>query len=441
MESQNIKYIILEQLLTENRIDDAKARYKCIPPMLIDYMASKDPSGTNKYVMWMTKVLWEGEDVEGYDGFKQEFGNEKPGCLSAFTDQIWTDMDRFNRHEGFWVKTFVNALVTITKDFHQYSRSLQNKDINSYTYDSLRIALDPAIIKASEKGLTKDVEKIYEDEDWLIISPKTHQASCVYGSNTRWCVTMRNDPQYYQRYTKDGQYLLFVIKKKENKKWAINTDVKLDAPSEDIKIELPWHKQIDTSRSPTQTDSGLIPRERFRGGAQQQRALQNIKRSYESTNTTYWQSDDDEINWKVFIEQSQLPEKLQGLLRAIQRKVEFSVTRKKRGEIPYEVNPNPVRLKKGDKVKLLVSGYGYFRGDEGFVVETYGGAPGRQKDVSATNAGVYLVHVPGRNATQGYNRYISTGTLEDRVLVGTVLINGAYLQKIVEPKVKKPKKT
>jgi len=439
MESQNIKYIILEQLLTENRVDDAKARYKCIPPMLIDYMASKDPSGNNKYLMWMTKMLWEGEDIEGYDGFKQEFGGEKPGCLSDFNNPIWSDVDRFNRNGGFWVKTFIEPLIGITKDFHQYGRGLQNKDINSYTYDSLKNALGPIIIKASEKGLAKDVEKIYEDEDWLFISPKTHQASCVYGSNTRWCVTMRNDPQYYQRYTKDNHYLIFVIKKKVNQKWAINTDIKLDTPSEDIKIELPWHKEIDTRVNPTETDNGLKPRERFRGAAQQKRAIQNIKRQYESTKTTYWEADDDEIDWNEFIEQSQLPEKLQGLLKAIQRKVEISVARKKKGEIPYEVNPNPVRLKKGDKVKLLVSGYGYYRGDEGFVVETYSGAPGRQKDVGVTNAGTYLVHVPGRKSTQGYNRWIGTG--ENRVITGVVLINGAYLQKIVQPKGRKPKTT
>jgi hypothetical protein len=440
MESQNIKYIVLEQLLTENRVNQVKEKYKCIPPMLIDYMSSKDPSGNNKYLMWMTKLLWETEDVEGYNGFRLEFGAETPDCLRRFTDSVYTDIDRFTRFgEGIWFKTIMDALISMVTNFHQYSRNLQNKDINSYTYDSLKNALDPIIIKASEKELAKDVEKIYEDEDWLFISPKTHKASCIYGSNTRWCVTMRNDPQYYQRYTKDGHYLLFVIKKKENKKWAINTDVKLDAPSEDIKVELPWHKEIETSRNPIPTDSGLKPRERFRGTAQQQRAIRNIKRGYESTNTTYWQSDDDEINWEEFIEQSQLPEKLQGLLRAIQRKVEFSVARKKRGEIPYEVNPNPVRLKKGDKVKLLASGYGYFRGDEGTVLETYAGAPGRQKDVNPTNAGNYLVHVPGRKPTQGYNRRMGTG--EDTVLVGTVLINGAYLQKIVQPKGRNPKAT
>ena len=439
MESQNIKYIILEQLLTENRVNQVKEKYKCIPPMLVDYASSKDPSGNNKYLMWIIKQLWEGRDIEGNDGFKLEFGEEEPGCLDRFNDSpVFIDMDRFLR-SGMWVKNYLDNVINVVNDFHSYGKNLQNKDINSYTYNVLKNALNPIIIKASEKRLAKDVEKIYEDAEWLFISPKTHQASCVYGSNTKWCVTMRNDPLYYRRYTEDNHYLIFVIKKKENEKWAINTDIKLDSPSEDVKIVLPWHKEIETSRTPSELDTGFAPRERFRSPTQAKRSLQSLKRKYESTKTTYWQANDEEISWEEFIGQSQLPEKLQGLLKAIQRKVELSVARKKKGEVPYEVNLNPIRLKKGDKVKLLASGYGYFRGDEGFILRTHSGAPGRQKNVNTANAGTYSVHVPGRKSTTGNNEWMGTG--DDRVLVNTVLINGAYLEKIVEPKGRKPKTT
>ena len=63
------KYIILEQLLTENRIQQAKDKYPCIPPRLVDYLATNDPSGNNKYLDWMCKQIWDAEGVNKITGF------------------------------------------------------------------------------------------------------------------------------------------------------------------------------------------------------------------------------------------------------------------------------------------------------------------------------------------------------------------------------------
>jgi len=77
------------------------------------------------------------------------------------------------------------------------------------------------------------------------------------------------------------------------------------------------------------------------------------------------------------------------------------MVRKKKTDIPYEVNQEPIRLKKGDKVKLLASGYGYLRGDEGYVIATYISAGGREKQLTPQNAGVYTVYVPHRLRQRG----------------------------------------
>ena len=44
--------------------------------------------------------------------------------------------------------------------------------------------------------------KLFEDKTIMALKPLTHQASCKYGSGTKWCVTMRNDDQWWKRYTK-----------------------------------------------------------------------------------------------------------------------------------------------------------------------------------------------------------------------------------------------
>ncbi len=44
--------------------------------------------------------------------------------------------------------------------------------------------------------------KLFEDKTIMALKPLTHQASCKYGSGTKWCVTMRDNDKYWKGYTK-----------------------------------------------------------------------------------------------------------------------------------------------------------------------------------------------------------------------------------------------
>lgn len=70
MKSETIKYIVLEQLLTENRVNQAIEAYPCLPPYMIKYLSANDPSGNNKYLNWMCKMIYdyESRSNEGYIG-------------------------------------------------------------------------------------------------------------------------------------------------------------------------------------------------------------------------------------------------------------------------------------------------------------------------------------------------------------------------------------
>lgn len=104
--------------------------------------------------------------------------------------------------------------VGLIKDFDKYQSSLSKKDINQYTsFNELERVLEPIIEKSIEKDMSGQVEKIYEDDTFLILIPKTKEASCKYGSNTKWCVTMKTT-NHFENYTKDNQLLYFIINKK-----------------------------------------------------------------------------------------------------------------------------------------------------------------------------------------------------------------------------------
>ena len=107
----------------------------------------------------------------------------------------------------------VDIAVDLVKDFDKYQSQLEKKDINQYkTFHELEKVLEPFQTKEKEKELEKSADKIYEDNKFVVIKPKTEEASCKYGSNTKWCVTSKGSG-HFGRYTSGRQLLYFIINK------------------------------------------------------------------------------------------------------------------------------------------------------------------------------------------------------------------------------------
>jgi hypothetical protein len=104
-------------------------------------------------------------------------------------------------------------LIGLIKDFDKYQSQFPKKDINQYvSLNELEKVILYVRAKHKEKELEKQVDKIYEDDKFLVVKPKTEQASCKYGSNTKWCVTQKGGG-HFQRYTSGDQGLYFIINK------------------------------------------------------------------------------------------------------------------------------------------------------------------------------------------------------------------------------------
>lgn len=57
-------------------------------------------------------------------------------------------------------------------------------------------------------------EKLYEDDNFLLVAPLTHTASCKYGANTKWCTTSSDDVMF-DKHDKMGSLAYLIIKNKE----------------------------------------------------------------------------------------------------------------------------------------------------------------------------------------------------------------------------------
>lgn len=108
----------------------------------------------------------------------------------------------------------LNKAKDLISKFDKYSSNLEIKDINQI--ENLT-ALDGLIDNYSGRK-RREVEKvdgadvIYSDDNATIVSPLNHQASCYYGSGTKWCTAAQSDV-HWQKYNKDAK-LFYIINKK-----------------------------------------------------------------------------------------------------------------------------------------------------------------------------------------------------------------------------------
>lgn len=65
-------------------------------------------------------------------------------------------------------------------------------------------------------------DKWYEDSEWLVVIPKTHEASLKYGANTHWCTASRDDDTYFRQYSREGPLIIIIEKNVKNHKWQLH---------------------------------------------------------------------------------------------------------------------------------------------------------------------------------------------------------------------------
>lgn len=131
----------------------------------------------------------------------------------------------FNLHKNGKLKVEDAYKATPSFEFmFKYKDKLKslgiNPDINSYKSLNDLMDVTESHIETMQKEVeTKDseVNKLYEDDEWLLVVPLTEKASCKYGANTRWC-TAGDDNNRFDEYNEEG-LLYILINKKENQKW------------------------------------------------------------------------------------------------------------------------------------------------------------------------------------------------------------------------------
>jgi hypothetical protein len=164
------------------KIDELKIKYPKVTTTVSNTFFNGDVTPTKKYLEYMFKY--------------------------------WANRNRFDPYSS-------KDIVKMVNKFDMLLPYIQNKDIYSKQYEAINqleiVVNESEKIKLEKEFIREDhVDVIFENDDFLLLRPKTFQGSNKYGANTKWCTTGRNQ-NYFKDYMRSS-FLIYLISKKERSK-------------------------------------------------------------------------------------------------------------------------------------------------------------------------------------------------------------------------------
>lgn len=207
----------------EDVLKRLKQRFEYDGPFM-ERMLSVDPTGY-KYVDYIAKQLEKiipqvssergGLNMSQQDAIQENLGSVVPWFHENYnkitSEDIWRTKEVFDQKYGESIN--VENITNSPKDINSYDNIVFLKTLIKVV-DGRKTEGD------LEREAKANAEKLYEDDEVLVVKPKSHAASCYYGANTKWCTAAKDNTGYFQRYSVNGD-LYYFINKKNNTKLAL----------------------------------------------------------------------------------------------------------------------------------------------------------------------------------------------------------------------------
>jgi hypothetical protein len=181
---------------------------------IVDVLELFIPDKKSKYTDMMIRIMNRTENID-------EYVNEVIDVLTNKYDFLdKEDLKRFGNIQLILLYKFVESYfndedLTIFRKFCEYNeRSLiSQNDLSKYNnFNEITDQVNLADIKVVSKELEREIVKVYESDEWLLIRPLTYLSSRKYGSNTKWCTTSSDSSDYFKKYSERG-VLIYCINK------------------------------------------------------------------------------------------------------------------------------------------------------------------------------------------------------------------------------------
>jgi hypothetical protein len=188
----------IRTILTEGRLENVLRRVDPEFESAIRKFADEDPSGSLAYLNWQTsQLIKKGEPAD--------------------------------------------EIIQLTAEFHGAKNRMSNKDIHFYkTLGQLRSALEETgESKTSlKKQVKSDADNVYEDSQFVVVSPKSEGSACYYGKGTSWCISAVKSSNYFKSYSSQNLRFYFVIDKIADNQDAMSKIAVIFLPSGQLYPEI-----------------------------------------------------------------------------------------------------------------------------------------------------------------------------------------------------------
>lgn len=201
-----------------------KEQNKDLEIHVVDLINKFDPSETGKYTKFLTKILRDKLEerklcekqkkgkirtlnIDNIGDFKAPVGlNDLEDILINYLLELYGSENMEN-------------LISFHK--HTQENRIVGKDVNSYNgWGEINKEVLLATLKQNQKLLEKQVQKVVDTEEFLIIRPLTVEASLTYGSGAKWCTASKYNKEYFYSYSRSG-VLCYVINKINGDKFGV----------------------------------------------------------------------------------------------------------------------------------------------------------------------------------------------------------------------------
>jgi hypothetical protein len=213
---QLVEYVVIDPKKLEQRIksDNSYKNYAdAIGDDLGQWLEQYDSSPNNKYVNWMITRYLKG-DIKRIEDIPARIA----AAIAVFARLALTKKLK-PEHKDINRITDLESVVDQYKEIDTSTKVEKKKSFEQEMYDS------------------GDAKLIYNDATYKIVIPVTHEASCYFGKNTKWCTTSERNPNYHNQYSKEGP-LYTILYKPDNERWQFHFESDQFMDEEDDPIDL-----------------------------------------------------------------------------------------------------------------------------------------------------------------------------------------------------------
>ena len=227
-----------------------------------------------KGTMW----IWGANDGNMFDQYSQRGkiyvilkGSEKFSVIRMGSRLRITDAQDENVSKDKFPQEMLTALTGVNESknvrlsekelMNMLVEAVENKMVNNTNNNMSKIKLTESKLKKMiSEAVRKSINEImtggplrfsndivYDGKDWVIVKPSCWESSCVYGNDTRWCISSKVDhKRFWDNYSENGEFY-FLISKHGNRKYALyfgedGKNIFVDAT--DREVEMPVLSEI-----------------------------------------------------------------------------------------------------------------------------------------------------------------------------------------------------